>query len=135
MVAMQLDFQIMPADKNLMDRFAGQQPAGGRLRTPLPLTIRLHSRMEPLEADWRRLEREDNLSLVGTAVCSASALGLFPDLQAASDALDVSTQTLEPDMARAQWYRDAMSSYRETTEVLTPLFHALSARQMTGADR
>ena len=63
MVAMQLDFQIMPADKNLMDRFAGQQPAGGRLRTPLPLTIRLHARMEPLEADWRRLEREDNLSL------------------------------------------------------------------------
>lgn len=63
MVAMQLDFQIMPADKNLMDRFAGQPPAGERLRTPLPLAIRLHSHMEPLEADWRRLEREDNLSL------------------------------------------------------------------------
>jgi ribulose kinase len=82
-----------------------------------------------------QVAREDNLSLVGTAVCSASALGLFPDLQVASDALAVSTQTLEPDMARSRWYRDAMSSYRETTVALTPLFHALSARQMTGADR
>ena len=63
MGAMQLDFQIMPADKDLIDRFASYLPQSERLRTSLPLTIRLHSRMEPLEADWRRLEADNGLSL------------------------------------------------------------------------
>jgi len=30
---------------------------------PLPLALRLHDRMEPLEATWRDLERENGLSL------------------------------------------------------------------------
>lgn len=104
--------------------------AGGICKNPLWL-------QSTVDALGRAVEvaREDNLSLVGTAVASATALGLFPDLAAAAQACSVSTKTLEPDMARAGWYREAMSSYRETTEALTPLFHTLSARQMTGANR
>lgn len=104
--------------------------AGGICKNPLWLRSTVDALGQPVE-----VAREDNLSLVGTAVCSATALGLFPDLQAASGALAASTQALDPDTARAGWYREAMSSYRETTQALTPLFHALSARQMTGADR
>lgn len=104
--------------------------AGGICKNPLWL----QSTVDALGRSVR-VAHEDNLSLVGTAVCSASALGLFPDLTAASDACAAPTRGLEPDASRQGWYSEAMSSYRETTQALRPLFHTLSAQQTAGADR
>lgn len=78
---------------------------------------------------------DDNLSLIGTAVCSAHALGLFPDLIAASEACAAPTRELIPESGRAGRYREMMELYRDATETLTPVLHALSARQMAGAER
>lgn len=63
MGAMQLHFQIMPAERELAARQLGPLAGGGRLPCVVPLAIRLHDRMEPLEAAWRALEAENALSL------------------------------------------------------------------------
>src|SRR5690606_35264730 len=64
MGAMQLTFQIMPSERELATRYLGAL-AGGGTRAPLtvPLSIRLHHSMEPLETRWRALEADNNLSL------------------------------------------------------------------------
>ncbi len=79
--------------------------------------------------------REENLSLIGAAVCSATALGLWPDLETASAALAVRTEDFDPDPARSQWYRETLPLYREATDALKPVFHTLSARQHAEAPR
>ncbi len=76
-----------------------------------------------------RVAEDDNLSLVGSAVSSAKALGLFPDLEAAATACAASTREVEPDPARHEAYQKALVQYREATTALTPLFHALSQQQ------
>jgi len=63
MGAMQLHFQIMPAERERAVRHFGPLAGGGPSPSVVPLTIRLHDRMEPLEAAWRALEAENNLSL------------------------------------------------------------------------
>lgn len=63
MGAMQLHFQIMPAERELAARHFGPFAGGGRAPSVVPLEIRLHDRMKPLEAAWRALEAEDRLSL------------------------------------------------------------------------
>ena len=63
MGTMQLNFQIMPSER---ERGAGHLESvadGERAPVVMPLSIRLHDRMEPLEARWRALETENNLSL------------------------------------------------------------------------
>lgn len=63
MGAMQLHFQIMPSERDRTR--GGLAPAAGddHTRSTLPLSIRLHERMEPLEACWRALETDNPLSL------------------------------------------------------------------------
>jgi CelD/BcsL family acetyltransferase involved in cellulose biosynthesis len=63
MGAMQLNFQIMPSERELAARYLGTIAGGDRDPVFVPLSIRLHDRMEPLEARWRALESENNLSL------------------------------------------------------------------------
>lgn len=63
MRAMQLNFQIMPSERELATRYMGSVAGDGRTPSVVPLSIRLHDRMEPLEARWRALEAENNLSL------------------------------------------------------------------------
>jgi CelD/BcsL family acetyltransferase involved in cellulose biosynthesis len=63
MSAMQLNFQIMPTERELSGRHVEYVADGGRAPSSVPLSIRLHDRMEPLEARWRALEEENNLSL------------------------------------------------------------------------
>ena len=60
MGAMQLHFQIMPSEREHAGH--ARAPLAG-MPAMLPLTIRLHERMEPLEASWRALEAENTLSL------------------------------------------------------------------------
>ncbi|SDP91031.1 FGGY-family carbohydrate kinase [Phyllobacterium sp. OV277] len=76
---------------------------------------------------------DDNLSLIGTAVCCAHALGLFPDLISASEACAAPTREVHPDPVRGQRYRDTIGLYRDTTETLMPTLHTLSGRQLAGA--
>ncbi|MEP7457582.1 FGGY-family carbohydrate kinase [Phyllobacterium sp. SB3] len=104
--------------------------AGGICKNPLWLQATVDALQRPVN-----VAHGDNLSLIGTAVCSAHALGLFPDLISASEACAAPTKELLPDPQRAERYRDAMELYRSATESLTPVLHALSARQRAGAER
>ena len=63
MGAMQLNFQIMPSERELASKYLGLVTGGERAPSMVPLSIRLHDRMEPLEARWRALEADNNLSL------------------------------------------------------------------------
>jgi CelD/BcsL family acetyltransferase involved in cellulose biosynthesis len=63
MGAMQLNFQIMPSERELASRYLGLVAGGERTPSTVPLSIRLHDRMETLETRWRALEAENNLSL------------------------------------------------------------------------
>lgn len=63
MGAMQLNFQIMPSERELATRYMGSIAGGEKSPSVVPLSIRLHDRMEPLEARWRALEADNNLSL------------------------------------------------------------------------
>ncbi len=74
--------------------------------------------------------REDNLSLVGTAVAAASAIGVFPDLKTAAKACVVPGIELLPDPRRADWFADTLALYREATAQLRPVLHQLAQRQM-----
>lgn len=60
---MQLDFQIMPADGDVLGKLARYVPGGERRSAVIPFAIQLHDRMEPLEATWRTLEAGNALSL------------------------------------------------------------------------
>lgn len=63
MRAMQLDFQVMPADGDVLGKRARYTPGAERRASVIPFAIKLHNRMEPIEATWRRLEAGDDLSL------------------------------------------------------------------------
>lgn len=77
-----------------------------------------------------QVAREDNLSLIGTAVAAATALGIFPDLATASrTCVALSTEVL-PDPRRADWYAGMLPLYLEATEELRPVLHKLTDRQM-----
>jgi ribulose kinase len=102
--------------------------AGGICKNPLWLQATIDAIGRPVH-----VASDDNLSLIGTAVCSAHALGLFPDLIAASEACAAPAWEVQPDPVRSRRYRDTMALYRDTTETLTPALHALSARQLAGA--
>ncbi len=63
MGAMQLHFQIMPSERDLARGALSPAAEDDQTRSPMPLSIRLHTRMEPLEARWRALEADNGLSL------------------------------------------------------------------------
>lgn len=74
----------------------------------------------------------DNLTLVGTAVCSAHALGIFSNLYEASNALAVEAEIMYPNLDRSLWYREALKLYRQVTQEMTPTFHTLADQQANG---
>lgn len=104
--------------------------AGGICKNSLWLQATIDALGRPVH-----VAREDNLSLIGTAVCSAHALGLFPDMITASEACAAPTKELLPDAMRARRYRDTLELYRSATESLTPVLHVLSARQRAGGQQ
>ncbi|MHC1551858.1 FGGY-family carbohydrate kinase [Phyllobacterium sp. K27] len=104
--------------------------AGGICKNSLWLQSTVDALQRPVHVAYG-----DNLSLVGTAICSAHALGLFPDLITASEACAAPTKEMLPDGQRSKRYREMMELYRNATESLTPVLHALSARQKAGAER
>jgi CelD/BcsL family acetyltransferase involved in cellulose biosynthesis len=63
MGAMQLNFQVMPSERELAARYLGSVADEEQAPDVVPLSIRLHDRMEPLETQWRALEADNNLSL------------------------------------------------------------------------
>lgn len=63
MGAMQLNFQVMPSERELAARYLGSIADEEQAPDVVPLSIRLHDSMEPLEARWRALEADNNLSL------------------------------------------------------------------------
>ncbi len=75
------------------------------------------------------LTREGNLSTLGAAICAAHALGLYPDLAAASRRLAAEGERIEPDPARARWYAATLGQYHELTETLAPALHRLSGAE------
>ncbi len=79
-----------------------------------------------------QVAREDNLSLVGTAVAAAAAIGVFPDLKAAARACVAPASELMPDPVRAEWFARTLPLYQEATEQLRPVLHQLARRQMGG---
>lgn len=101
--------------------------AGGICRNPLWLQATIDALGRPVG-----VAREDNLSLLGCAVCSATALGLFDDLATAARALAAPTRRVEPRPSRTEWYRSSLALYRQATEALTPVMHALADRQRSG---
>lgn len=101
--------------------------AGGICRNPLWLQATVNAIGQPVQ-----VVHDDNLSLLGTAVCSANALGLFPDLFAASSACAIATREVLPDAGSNQWFADTLPLYRDATVALTTTFHELSRRQETG---
>ncbi|EJN02747.1 FGGY-family carbohydrate kinase [Phyllobacterium sp. YR531] len=104
--------------------------AGGICKNSLWLQSTVDALQRPVHVAY-----DDNLSLIGTAVCSAHALGIFPDLISASEACAAPTREMMPDLQRAKRYRDTMELYRSATGSLTPVLHALSARQRAGAEK
>ncbi|MCF3639491.1 GNAT family N-acetyltransferase [Rhizobium sp. TRM95111] len=64
MGAMQLDFQIMPADRDVIQKLTRDVVLDTRRPVSVvPLSIRLHDRLDALEQDWRALEAGNDLSL------------------------------------------------------------------------
>lgn len=101
-----------------VDRFV---LAGGICKNPLWLKATADALGFPI-----RVAREDNLSLVGGAVSAATALGLFPDITTASEALAVQTSVIEPDPEAHAAFGSLLSLYRDATETLAPIAHRLT---------
>lgn len=77
-----------------------------------------------------QVAREDNLSLVGTAVAAASAIGVFSDLKTAAKACVATASEFLPNPARAEWFNRTLPLYQDATERLRPTLHELAQRQM-----
>lgn len=99
--------------------------AGGIVKNPAWLQATVDAMGLPVQ-----VVREDNLSLVGTAVAAASAIGVFPDLKSAARACVVPGIELNPDPRRADWFASTLPLYREATDQLRPVLHHLAHRQM-----
>lgn len=102
--------------------------AGGICNNPLWLQATVDALGRPVH-----LVRDGNLSTLGAAVAAANALGVYPNLAAASRALAVKGTEMKPDPERSQWYRSALGDYRGLTETLEPALHRLSGTQAEAA--
>lgn len=101
--------------------------AGGICRNPAWLQATVDAIGQTV---W--VAREDNLSLIGGAVCSAAGLGLYRDLAHASEAMAASTERVEPDRDRVRAYAETLGLYRAATGALRPVLHALAGRHDHG---
>lgn len=99
--------------------------AGGIVKNPAWLQTTVDSLGLPVQ-----VAREDNLSLVGTAIAAASAIGVFSDLRTAAKACVVPATEILPDPRRAEWFERTLPLYQEATEQLRPTLHQLARRQM-----
>lgn len=99
--------------------------AGGIVRNAAWLQATVDAMGLPVQ-----VAREDNLSLIGTAVAAASAIGVFPDLRTAAKACVAPAGEVLPDPCRAEWFERTLPLYQEATEQLRPTLHKLASRQM-----
>ncbi|WP_210528819.1 FGGY-family carbohydrate kinase [Rubellimicrobium arenae] len=95
--------------------------AGGIMKNPLWLRATVDALGMPVG-----IAREDNLSLYGGAVAAATGLGLHPSLTEAAAAYRAPVTVMEPDMSRHEEYLALLQDYRDATERLAPILHALS---------
>jgi xylulokinase len=65
--------------------------------------------------------------VLGAAILGWTALGRFPSLTAAQDALAVVARRHEPDAARSRWYDDLYGLFRRSEAALAPISHDLAA--------
>lgn len=70
-----------------------------------------------------------NMTTLAGAICAAKASNHYPDLLSASESLKVKTQKLEPNLKYRDYYLEKFQQYLETTKILTPTFHELTARE------
>ncbi|MCL6709454.1 FGGY-family carbohydrate kinase [Pseudomonas sp. R2.Fl] len=99
--------------------------AGGIVKNSAWLQATVDALGQPVQ-----VAMEDNLSLVGTAVAAASAIGVYPDLPTAAKACVAPSSELLPDPARAEWFQNTLPLYQEATEQLRPVLHQLASRQL-----
>jgi ribulose kinase len=69
------------------------------------------------------------MTTLAGAICSAKASNHYPDLLSASESLKVKTQKLEPNLKYRDYYLEKFQQYLETTKILTPTFHELTAKK------
>ena len=101
--------------------------AGGICGNPVWLQATVDALGAPVS-----VARDDNLSLIGGAVCSAAASGAFDDLTSAAAAMAAPTEEVVPVEDRRRWYQETLGLYREATVALRPVLHALSGRHDGG---
>jgi FGGY-family pentulose kinase len=70
--------------------------------------------------------KREMASVLGTAVCAAVGAGLFPDLNAATQAMVTIERQIDPDPARHSFYRDLYHHYIATYPALRDLMHEVA---------
>ena len=99
---------------------------GGATRSPLWLQVHADVSNVPL-----RLTAVADAPALGSAVLAATGAGAFDDVASASRAMVRFTETIEPDAARHDAYREVYEVYRDTYGAVRSLSHrqaALAAR-------
>ncbi|SEQ28955.1 hypothetical protein SAMN05216548_103259 [Faunimonas pinastri] len=101
--------------------------AGGICKNPLWLQATVEAIGMPVH-----VARQDNLSLIGSAVAAATAIGAFPDLQTASDYCAAPAELVVPDGAAHSRYAEMLVLYREATRQVGEISHQLARRAEQG---
>src|SRR5690606_18316957 len=70
-------------------------------------------------------QNEPEVGARGVATLAAAAIGLFPDLDAASDAMRPELTTFEPDAASHAHYREAFAVFTGTRDAVRPQWASL----------
>lgn len=96
--------------------------AGGIMQNPLWLEATIDAIGKPVH-----VAKSDNLSLYGNAVSAAAGLGIHASIEEAAGSLTAPAEIRHPDDERHGHYVEMLETYREVTEMLTPLMHRLSA--------
>jgi len=96
--------------------------AGGIMQNPLWLDATIDAIGKPVN-----VATDDNLTLYGNAVSAAAGLGRHGSIAEAAGSLTAPATMRHPDEERHARYVDMLGTYREVTEMLTPLLHRLSA--------
>jgi len=72
------------------------------------------------------LTTQPNASLVGTAICIAKGMGIYPSLSEASDKMVHIAEVIEPDPSNHCIYEEYFEIYLKTYHSLTDFFHQTS---------
>nr|WP_321508359.1 FGGY-family carbohydrate kinase [uncultured Celeribacter sp.] len=98
--------------------------AGGITRNKAWLQATVDALGQPVQ-----VVESDNLSLVGTAVCAATALGHATSLYSAAQDCVAASRRVDPVPERSAWYGEALERYRAATAAITPVMHDLAQTQ------